>query len=286
MDATTIFNPSSIEDYLQWLLRRCRKATTVKRMRYTLRKGGEGLAAVGVSDPRETTPEDIIAMEQALNLKESTRRGVVVATGCYLRWLTGKDLVREAGIRWNGGSVNRKWLTLEDYRRMMAQANPWQRLVLALGATMGLRRSEIANLKLSDVQDGTITIHGKGFGPEGKVEAKTMTDAVRKEYEAYLKIRKPSESDALFISYRGTPMNAGSIANAVVKLGRDCGVDMTMHSLRRLYAMTLADAEVPLETIMRMMRHTRPEVTVQCYLRADPRRMAEASEAVDKALAC
>ena len=151
---------------------------------------------------------------------------------------------------------------------------------------MGLRRSEIAGLRLADVQDGFVVIHGKGHGPEGKVEVKAMTEAVQREIATYLAVRRLSASDALFISYRGTPMNAGSIANAIVKLGRECGVDLSMHSLRRLYAMTLADAEVPLETIMRMMRHAGPDVTVQCYLKADPRRMAAASEAVDKALAC
>lgn len=286
MSATSIFNPSSVDEYLQWLLRRGRKESTILRMHYTLRKGGEGLAAVGASDPEEVTPEDIIAMEQSLDLKESTRRGVVVAVGCYLRWLTGEDLVRKAGIRWNGGSVERKWITSRDYKRMMIRANQWQRLVLALGATMGLRRSEIARLTLEDVQDGIIVIHGKGCGPEGKIEEKPMTEAVRKELEMYLRVRKPSDSNVLLISYRGTPMNAGSIANSIVKLGRECGVELSMHSLRRLYAMTMADAEIPLETIMRMMRHSRPEVTVQCYLRADPRRMALASEAVDEALLC
>ena len=59
-----------------------------------------------------------------------------------------------------------------------------------------------------------------------------------------------------------------------------------MHTLRRLYATTLADAGVPLETIARMMRHECMDTTMRCYLRADPRRMADASAKVDSILAC
>ena len=55
--------------------------------------------------------------------------------------------------------------------------------------------------------------------------------------------------------------------------------------MRRLYATTLADAGVPLETIARMMRHESPVTTMRCYLRADPRRMDEAQRRVDEILA-
>ena len=58
-----------------------------------------------------------------------------------------------------------------------------------------------------------------------------------------------------------------------------------MHTLRRLYATTLADAGVPLETIARMMRHESPVTTLRCYLKADPRRMDEAQSKVDDVLA-
>jgi integrase len=286
MIVESVFNASSVEEYLAFLARRGRKETTLKHFRYTIRKGGEALRKAGVVDPYEIDAEDVIAMEQLLDLKESTRRVVVVTTGCYIGWLTGRNPAHDAAILWNGEAPARKWITPEEYRRMMAKACPWMRLVLALGATMGLRRTEMANLALGDIEDGYLTVHGKGRGKEGKVVTMAMSEAVRKELDAYLKVRRPSESDRLLISCQRKAMNPGSIANAVVKLGRECGVELSMHSLRRLYAMTMADAGIPLETMARMMRHASPEVTMRCYLKADPRRMATAQSAVDAALAC
>lgn len=40
-----------------------------------------------------------------------------------------------------------------------------------------------------------------------------------------------------------------------------------------------------METIARMMRHENPATTMRCYLRADPRRMADAQKRVDELLA-
>ncbi len=67
-------------------------------------------------------------------------------------------------------------------------------------------------------------------------------------------------------------------------LGERCGIKVTPHSLRRLYAMTMADAGVPLETMARMMRHASPATTMAYYLKEDPRRMREAQSEVDSVL--
>ena len=80
-------------------------------------------------------------------------------------------------------------------------------------------------------------------------------------------------------------MDFHAVAYRVRRLSERTGVDFSMHTLRRLYAMTLADAGVPLETIARMMRHESPVTTMRCYLKADPRRMDEAQARVDEVLA-
>lgn len=80
-------------------------------------------------------------------------------------------------------------------------------------------------------------------------------------------------------------MEPEGVRKALERTAGPLGIDMSPHSLRRLYAMTLADAGVPLETIARMMRHENPATTMKCYLRADPRRMADAQAKVDAILA-
>ncbi|MBR4226956.1 MAG: site-specific integrase [Candidatus Methanomethylophilaceae archaeon] len=225
-------------------------------------------------------------MAHGLGVKESTRRVYVSDFAQYYRWAAGFDVVAQARILWNPPQISRRvWIGREDYRRMMEAAKPRERLVLALGATMGLRRAEMCALSLDDLKDGYIIIHGKGHGDEGKVAEKIMSGPVRRELESYLKVRKPSPDGRLLTSMRGGGLDPKTLYWNLRRLGESVGVRMSPHALRRLYAMTLADEGVPLETIARMMRHESPVTTMQCYLRADPRRIAEAQAKVDAVLA-
>ena len=278
---------SRADEYCEVLVRRGRKESTAKDVRNALRRCSEWLAARGVTDPEEVTPEDVAQLAQGLAGKESTRKQVVSGFAGYMRWATGRDVVAQARLLWNPPSgESRTWITAEEYRRMMESSQPRDRLVLALGATMGLRCSEMCGLSLEDVEGGVVRIGGKGHGPDGKAVEKDMTEAVRKELGAYLAVRPDSPSDALLLSVRGNPLGRSDVYNVVHGVGREHGLDVSPHTLRRLYATTVADAGVPLETIARMMRHESPETTLRCYLKADPRRMRDAAAKVDGALAC
>ena len=277
---------SHIDDYCAVLVRRGRKETTAKDVRNALRKCAAWLASAGIAEPEDVTAEAVAMMAQGLPGKESTRRQYVSGFSGYMKWLTGRDVVGQARLLWNppqGGG--RTWITAEEYRRVMEAAGPAERVMLSLAATMGLRRAEVAGLRLSDFEDGFVTIRGKGHGPDGKEAVKRLSEPAREEVEAWLRVRPPSGSDALLVRPSGEPMDFHAVAYRVRRLSERTGVDFSMHTLRRLYAMTLADAGVPLETIARMMRHESPVTTMRCYLKADPRRMDEAQARVDEALA-
>jgi integrase/recombinase XerD len=186
--------------------------------------------------------------------------------------------------------VERVWITAEDYRRLYAVAKPRERVMLALGATMGLRREEIMTLTLGQLRDGGIEIHGKGHGPDGRVEWRPMSDGVKRALEEWAPERERlvrkygTGCDRLVVSRTGEAMDKGTMDWIMRQLGRRAGVKATPHSLRRLFATTMNDSGVDLETMARMMRHTSPTTTMAYYLKADPRRMASATEAVDSVL--
>ena len=277
---------SRIEEYCDLLIRRGRKESTARGVRNSVRRCAGWLEVHGFRTIEEVDAEAVAMMAQSLGGKESSRRQMVCNFSCYLRWLTGRDVVAQAGILWNSQeAVARTWITVEEYRRLMEASEPRERLMLALGATMGLRRAEMCALTLDDVKGGVVRIKGKGHGPDGKAAEKPMSEAVRKELKGYMEVRPPSGSGALLLSAKGEPMELSSVNWTLARAGERAGVRVTPHSLRRLYAMTLADAGVPLETIARMMRHESPITTMRCYLKADPRRMAEAQSMVDAALA-
>lgn len=276
---------SGLEDYLGELGAKGRKPATLRGTAQAIRICAGWLEAQNIRSWGEVSPRTVARMAHGIPGKESTRRVRISAFAGYARWATGRDIVAQAGILWNPrGEASRKWLSPEDYHRMLEKANPRDRLILALGATMGLRRSEIASLTLADVKDGTVLIRGKGHG-DGKMAEKPMSEPVRRELEAYLQARPEGTTDRLLVGRSGKGLEPDGVRRALDRLSKPMGIEMSPHSLRRLYAMTLADAGVPLETIARMMRHESPVTTMRCYLKADPRRMADAQAKVDAVLA-
>ncbi len=280
-------------DYLAAMERRGRKARSVENIRRGCLKCAAILEGIrpGIRI-EEIGVEDVHAVQERLSdLKESTARGYLGVFGDFVEWRTGSNVVRRSRLMWNAGEdVERVWIDKDEYRILYGLAAPRERAILALGATMGLRRTEIAGLDLDDLSDGSVEIRGKGHGSTGKTARRPVTEAVREAVDEWIPERERivgrygTETERLLVSRRGKPLDATTVNRSLTALGQKAGIRVTPHSLRRLYAMTLADAGVPLETISRMMRHQCVATTVQCYLREDPRRMSEAASAVDAIL--
>ena len=84
---------------------------------------------------------------------------------------------------------------------------------------------------------------------------------------------------------KGTPMTPGGVGDVVRKLGRERGIDLTAHSLRRLFANMVNESGVDSDTLRRLMRHVSVQTTFSCYLNVNPKKMEMASEYVaDKLL--
>ena len=229
------------------------------------------------------------------DVSERTCKRYIEIMRRFCRFVTGKDPLR-ANLMWNDShdfAPNRRFISLEQWKSMDSDANPMEHLILCLGATMGLRCAEIARIKLTDIEDGKLTIRGKGHGPEGKVVVVGITSAVSRAISDYLPVRGSiiecfgdnSEGSLLIQQWkdRGCPLNPWNVNDIVKRLGRRHGVVLTSHSLRRLFATTLYDSGVDQDTLRRMMRHSNIQTTMQCYLEADPRRMKDASDRIDDA---
>lgn len=283
-----------LPEYIGRMARRGRKPLSLENMERASRKCCETLDALFPGIGLEDVGDEEVAMlqeELLRNYKESTARTYLDRFGSFAEWATGRNPVRHARLMWNGrADVERVWITAEDYKRLYAVAKPRERLMLALGATMGLRREEIMTLDVAQIRDGGIEVHGKGHGPDGKVEWRPMSDGVRAALEEWTPVRERilrdhgTDCGRLLVSRTGEAMEKSTMDWIMRQLGRRAGVKATPHSLRRLFATTMDDAGVDLGTMARMMRHASPSTTMAYYLKADPRRMASATEAVDSAL--
>ena len=132
-------------------------------------------------------------------------------------------------------------------------------MMVSLLYATGMRREELANIKLSDIDKNvkTITIIGKG----NKVRVVPVGDNSFSELIDYLKAResfaldKSSKSPYLFLNRSGNPLTVRSVNRLVKKYARLEGMDVTPHTLRHSFATHLLENGADLMLIKEILGH-------------------------------
>ena len=283
------------EDYLTFLTERGRRPATIIQYRLGIKWCTDRLEAVGrPTEPDRVKDDDILYLTRMRDgVKESTVRYNIEKFNGYIKWATGRDLLTPLKIQWNRPQRHRKFITKEDFRRMYELATPPQRMVLVLGAYMGLRRSEIVGIDLDDIGRDHIVIRGKGHGPDGLVVHQYMPVTVREELDRYMTWRRQyvddSRRDLLIRVFKGhintKRVTDYAIAKWIDKLAGRVGVEASPHSLRRLYCTSLynhgkgADGKgADLRAITTLTRHSDVKVLFDCYIDVDPESVRSCAE--------
>jgi site-specific recombinase XerD len=131
----------------------------------------------------------------------------------------------------------------------------------------GLRSSEVANLKVDDVEilsrstgeeKGWVHIRaGKGSAPRDV----PLNSDVRRTLREYLGQRGDTEMDYLFLGQRG-PLTTKGIAYIVRKYAYQARLeDCTVHSLRHTFAKNLIDAGVSIDRVGLLLGHESLDTT-------------------------
>lgn len=102
--------------------------------------------------------------------------------------------------------------------------------LIAVMLDSGLRVTEAANLKLTDISDTfTVRVFGKGRKWRTVQLGKTSSTAIRR----WLRVRQ-SDSDYLWIGRNG-PLKASGIQQLIRRRGRECGLRLHPHMLRHCF---------------------------------------------------
>lgn len=141
-------------------------------------------------------------------------------------------------------------------------------LIVALGYGSGLRVSEVANLKVKDLDfpRGMITVRaGKG----GKDRITIFPE--RFKVQLYEFIDDKSKDDYLFISERGRKMSARTIQKVFSVATEKAGISkpITFHSLRHGFATQLLENGVDIRYIQELLGHSSIKTTL-IYTRVSP----------------
>jgi integrase/recombinase XerC len=128
----------------------------------------------------------------------------------------------------------------------------------------GLRVSEVANLKVGDIEissrKGSLTVRG---GKGGKYRSVPLNADARKALGAYLEKRPGiKDGDHIFTGQRGEPLGSPGIYYLVGRYAYDARLEgVTPHTLRHTFGKNLVDAGVSLDRVAQLLGHESVDTT-------------------------
>ncbi len=284
--------------FTTWLQEQDRSPRTVRAYTVALRDFAAWFTARTGQDlaPAHITPLDVKAYRQHLieerRCKPTTVNNYLAGVRAYARW--AKRTGQAEHDPTNGvkaiaqEDLAPRWLTrAEQYAllraieeevqlgELRAQGDPahpawlWARrdkALLVLMLNTGLRLSEVAALRLADVEiherSGQVRVLGKGR----KARQAPLNHDARKALTEWLAVRPGEESDPnvapLFVSQKGGALSARAIAFRVAALADRAGLkNISPHTLRHTFAKNLVDNGVGLEKVAKLLGHSSLETT-------------------------
>ncbi len=169
-----------------------------------------------------------------------------------------------------------KFLTVDDAFSLVEKPeaigfiHARDRAILELLYSSGLRVSEVAGLKVEDMntKEGLVKVRGKGKKERIVPVGSKAVDAIK----TYLveKILLKRKHNALFLNRKGTPFSDRGIRRVVVKYARLIGINGQIgpHTLRHSFASHLLQGGADLRVIQELLGHSSLSTT-QKYTHLD-----------------
>lgn len=186
--------------------------------------------------------------------------------------------ITNAGIHSNvKATVNPErttWLTAKEMHSFMKQCkNPRETAICGIFLNTGLRVSEVINLDLNKYEqfineDGENCSRILAKRKGGKLQIIEFNPYVTELINNYLKVRKETECEKLFVSNAGNPMSRQSIDRTIHKLQKRANINRSIsaHSLRRSAATAMYGAGFDIKEIQSVLGHS-SSGTTDIYLK-------------------
>jgi site-specific recombinase XerD len=152
-------------------------------------------------------------------------------------------------------------LSLEEIRKIIdATSNIKHRCILSLLYSAGLRRGELINLKIKDIESKRMMVRvtqGKG----NKDRYTTLSENTLKDLRKYYEDHQPKEY--LFEGPNGGPYSASSIRKILNKAAKLAGIQrrVTPHMLRHSFATHLMENGTSIRHIQEFLGHKSSKTT-------------------------
>lgn len=200
---------------------------------------------------------------------------------CFVEGLVGSDLSQAALlVRGRSSSSLPRGISSADARALLCSCDRRQALgrrdyaIIITLLRLGLRRSELAGLRLDDIdwRSGELVVRGKA----AREDRLPLPADVGEAIAAYLRRGRPhSHRREVFLRSKAPyePIASGTVASTVRRACRRAGIpEVGSHRLRHTAACEMVRANVPLLRIGQVLRHRSLQSTAR-YARVDVDRL-------------
>ena len=266
---------TAIEEYEGYLERRFPGSTTAKHYVSDVRIFERFIS----KEPRDVTRQDISRF-----VEDQLRQGHTAATvnrrlACLRRmfeFLAGEadDDTWSNPVVWQYHQVKEGMALPRDIsegnveRLFAGISHPRDYLMFGLMCWAGLRVGEVAALQTSDIipspswgEGVRLRVRGKGQ----KERVIPLTVALTRDLETWLRQRPEVESDALFITRRSSGISKRGIQDRLAHYSRQAGIKVSCHQLRHTFGRRMAEGQMPLPSLSKMLGHAHV-TTTQVYI--------------------
>jgi len=207
-----------------------------------------------------------------LRLSAIRRLAIEAADNDLIEETQGNGVAKVKGVK-SSGVRSGNWLTLEQAERLINAPDLTRlkglrdRAILALMIGGGLRRSEVANLKIENIQQresrwAIIDMIGKG----NRVRTIPLPNWAKRAIDEWI------ETANISSGYVFRPINKGdtitgekltsqAIQNIVKEYAAACGFNLAAHDLRRTFAQLARKANAPIDQIQLTLGHASVQTT-------------------------
>ncbi|MDD5051926.1 MAG: tyrosine-type recombinase/integrase [Sulfuricurvum sp.] len=142
----------------------------------------------------------------------------------------------------------------EHIMHVLEHANELEKLIILLLYTMGLRISELSNLKMADITSQWCRVMGKG----SKERDVPMLPQI---YTMILEYRSDSLSKEYVFEAEGERLSENSLRYIITKAFKGVGLKVTPHQLRHAYATELLNNGARIADVSELLGHASMSTT-------------------------
>ena len=150
-----------------------------------------------------------------------------------------------------------KPISLEHIKEALKYADFDERFVIVMIYTLGLRISELADIKLSDISNEWIRIRGKG----NKQRDIPILRPTRELIETFIAAKHPKE---YLFEKNGEKLSQNSLRYLINKTFSQIGLKVTPHQLRHSFATSLLNSGAAIADVSELLGHA-SMATTQIY---------------------